>query len=64
MDEKILERFLNKKIVLINDENFCLHGRIIGIHDNYIEFFTDGNTRVLSFGRIKEIRPLGGNNYK
>lgn len=57
MDKEILKRFLNKKIQLINDENFVLYGKIIEIHDGYIEFFTDGKTRILSFERIKEIRP-------
>ena len=62
MDEQILKRFLNKKIELINDENFCLHGRITGVYDGYIEFLTDGKTRILSFNRIKEMRPLAGYN--
>ena len=61
MDKEILKRFFNQKIVIINDENFCLHGRIIGVYTDYIEFFTDGKTRILSFDRIKEIRPGGSN---
>lgn len=60
MDKEILSRFLNQKIELVNDENFVLYGKIIVVYDGCIEFFTNGKTRVLSFERIKEIRPLGG----
>ena len=60
MDKEILTRFLNRKIILINDEHFALHGKITGIYEDYIEFFTDGHVRILDFDRILEIRPYGG----
>lgn len=58
MDKTVLERFLGITIILVNDENFVLHGRITKIYDNCVDFLTDGETRVLSFDRIKEIRPM------
>ena len=60
MDKEILTRFLNQKIELVNDENFCLHGKIIAVYDDTIEFFTLGQLRIISFDRIKEIRTTGG----
>jgi len=58
----IFEKNLNIPIQLINDENFVMKGKIIGVYNNAIAFFTDGKTIFLSFDRVKEIRPLGGHN--
>ena len=54
-----LGQFLNQKVKLVKDDGFVIWGKIIAIHDDCIEFFTDDRTIVLSFDRIKEIVPLG-----
>ena len=63
MDKEILERFLNSRVQIVNDENFVINGRIIEIYNNTVAVFSDGKTRYLSFDRIKEIRPLGGDHF-
>lgn len=64
MDNELLSRFINQKVELINDEHFVMTGRITAVHDSFLEFFTGGKTRILSFDRIREIRPLRGNNAR
>lgn len=54
----VLQQFLNQKVKLVKDDGFVIWGKIIAVHDDCIEFFTDGRTTVLSFDRIKEIVPL------
>ena len=63
MDKKIFEKHLNKRVELVNDENFVKRGEITEIFDTSIAFLTDGKTIYLSFDRIKEIRPLGRDCY-
>ena len=63
LDKSILELFFDKKIQLVNDEHFVITGKITGIYDNSIAFFTDGKTIYIGFDRILEVRPLGGNSY-
>ena len=59
MDKKIFEKNKNRRVELVNDENFVKRGEITEIFDTSIAFLTDGKTIYLSFDRIKEIRPLG-----
>lgn len=59
VDKEILERFLNTRVQIVNDENFVKDGIITGIFNNAIAFYSGGKTRYLSFDRIKEIRPRG-----
>ena len=64
MDKEIFEKYLNHKIQLVNDENFVKDGVITGVFEKSISFLSNGKTCYLTFDRVKEIRPLGGNNYK
>ena len=57
MDREILERFLNSHVQIVNDENFVINGVITEIFNSTVSVFSDGETRYLSFDRIKEIRP-------
>lgn len=59
MDREILERFLNSRVQIVNDENFVINGVIKEIFSDTVAVFSDGKTRYLSFDRIKEIRPMG-----
>lgn len=61
MDKEVFDRFLNSRVQIVNDEHFVTSGRIVEVYDDTIAFFTGGKTIYLSFDRIKEIRPLGGN---
>lgn len=54
----VLLKFLNQKVKLVKGDGFVIWGEIVAIHDDCIEFFTDGRTMVLSFDRIKEVVPL------
>ena len=60
MDRDILKKLLNTKVQIINDENFVKVGIITEVFENSVSFFSNGKTYYLSFDRIKEIRPLGG----
>ena len=62
MDKEVLKKLLNIKVQIINDENFIKDGVITEVFENSISFFSNGKTYYLSFSRIKEIRPLGGQN--
>jgi len=64
VDKEILERFLNSHVQIVNDEHFVISCKIIAVYNDTVAVFSNGKTRYLSFDRIKEIRPLGGNNYK
>ena len=64
VDKEILKKFLNIRIQLINDEYFVKDGVITGVFESSIAFFSNGKTIYLTFDRVKEIRPLGGNNDK
>lgn len=61
MDREIFEKFKDKKCQIVDDEHFVRHGIITEIFDTSIAFYTNGKTCYLSFDRILELRPLGGN---
>ena len=56
-----LQQFLNQEVKLVKDDNFVIWGRITRIHDDCVEFFTDGRIIILSFERISEIAPFRNN---
>ena len=58
MNKKSLEKFLNRKVKLVKDDNFVISGEIKDVFDDSIEFFTDGKLIILAFSRIGEISPL------
>jgi len=60
MDKKIFEKHINKRVELVNDENYVKRGEITDVFDSSFAFLTSGKTIYLSFDRVKEIRPLGG----
>jgi len=62
VDKEILDNLLNQRVLLINDENFVLTGKINAVYEDTVAFVTDGKIRYLRFDRIKEIRPLGESN--
>lgn len=56
--KEVLCQFLNQRVKLVKDDGFVIWGKITAIHDDCIEFFTDGRKIMLSFNRIKEVVPL------
>ncbi len=64
MNKELLMRFLGEFVRLIKDDDFVISGRIEQVEDDFIAFHTDGRTIILSFDRIKEIRPLRNQNRR
>lgn len=62
LDKEIFENFFNTRVQIVKDDDFVISGRIIGIYNNAIAFFTDGKTIYMGFERVKEIKPYGENN--
>ena len=63
MDKKIFEKHLNKRVEIVNDENFVKRGEITDVYDTSIAFLTDGKTIYLDFNRVKEVRPMEGDHH-
>lgn len=61
--KEVLQQFLNQKVKLVKNDNFVIWGEIVAIHNDCIEFFTDGRTILISFDRISEVVPLRGGSH-
>ena len=56
--QELLKSYQGQYIKLIKDDGFLITGRIIEVSDRAIIFLSKGKRLLISFERIKEIRPI------
>ena len=58
MRKEAIERFLNKKVKLVQTDNWCLYGQITDVYDDSLIFRSDTRESIILLENIKEI--VGG----
>lgn len=58
MNKELIEPYVNRRIKLVLNGNFCLTGKINKLYDDSFTFTTRQKTSLIHIERVREISPI------